>query len=162
MTDTVDLSAVQAAPDPTSDLLEPGTYPVTIIDAQHSASAIKGTPCIKVKAEISTGESKGRVVFDSWWLTPGAKGMLIGRFKAVGLDLNALPPSFAPAELIGRHAVVVTELEDYIKRDNEMGKAVRVRRWSEDPERRNDASVASDPLAPAPQVTATPDDDLPW
>ena len=158
MSDFVDLSAVQAAPDPEIELIEPGTYPVTIIEASHSASAVKGTPCIKVKCEVASGSSKGRVLFDSWWLTPGAKGMLIGRFKSVGLDLNALPPSFAPAQLIGRRALVQVEHEEYVTDAGREGKSARIRRWSTDPDANNDTSVASDPLAP----TAPVEDDLPW
>ena len=162
MTDTVDLSAVQAAPDPTSDLLEPGTYPVTIIAAKRGESPKKKTPCIKVTAEIATGPSKGRVVFDDWWLTPGAVGMVKDRFKACGLDYKALPPSFVTSNLVGRHAIVYVKHEDWINDSNETVTRAKPASWKPDPDRPNDTSVASDPLAPAAQVTATPDDDLPW
>jgi hypothetical protein len=157
LSDYVDLSAVQAAPDPEVELIEPGTYPVTIIEASHAVSAVKGTPCIKIKCEVATGTSKGRVLFDSWWLTPGAKGMLIGRFKSVGLDLNALPPSFAPASLIGRRALVQVEHEEYVTDAGMTGKSARLKRWNADPAAGNDTSVASDPLAPV-----APSEDLPW
>lgn len=168
MTDTVDLSAVQAAPDPESKLLEPGTYPVTIIDAKKKTAGT-GTEYINITAAISSGPERDRVVWDKWWLSAGAKKILTERFAAVGLDLAALPPSFAYKSLEGLHGIVVTYHEDYETYDvglkrNVTKTASRVRRWYPDPSRPNDGSAPQtpapqDPLAPA---APAPTDDVPF
>lgn len=139
--DIIDLTPIQQAPEPEKkafEPLEPGTYQVTIIDAEKRVSSQKKTPSINIRAEIATGNQKGRLIFDDWWLTEGAKAMLRDRLGAVGIDMDNLTEPFRVSDLIGRHALVGTYIEDWVNGDGTTSRKAKVRWWKADDERPND------------------------
>ena len=64
-----DLSAVEEEAPKT--LIQPGTYAVIVTDAEEK-TASTGTEGIGLDLEIREGSEKGRVIWDTAWVTPKA------------------------------------------------------------------------------------------
>jgi len=138
---------VKAAEKPAGDFepLPPGTYSVQIHEAKEGATSF-GSPYVEVKAEILEGESKGRLVWDKWYLTEKALPYTLLRFEALGVDVDSIRgldlQDYAQKILGWRNARIKTSLRDYTDTDPVTGdprtrQFVDVKWWEADPERPN-------------------------
>ena len=93
-------------------LIGPGSYTVTITDAQEGKSS-KGTPCIELDMEIMDGEYKGRGLKDWVYVTDAALWRVKQLLSAAQFPFPEGEFDFDPSSLIGRKVTVEVTHEVY-------------------------------------------------
>lgn len=129
------LKDVKNAPDEKPDYtpVPPGTYPVMVVDAEPR-TARTGTEGVGMKLEILEGKEKGRILFDSLWLTEKAAWRVWAVLGALGFDRETVDDDVPEVALIGRRAAVLVEHEVYEANDGTTKVRATVREWAEHPD----------------------------